>query len=75
MARAKYESRRSGPGGGNTCVAGRAKSAWICSRAWRTVAVEATIFGFTRRPPPFPSPSPPLSPSISRAHSDSITVS
>ena len=31
--RAKKESRRSGPGGGNTCVMGRAKSAWICSRA------------------------------------------
>ena len=61
--RAKNESRRSGPGGGKTRVTGRAKSAWICSRAWRTVAVEATIFGFTGCP------------SMSRTHSDSITVS
>src|SRR5881409_1188114 len=35
---AKKESRRSGPGGGNTCVSGRAKSAWIWSCARRTVA-------------------------------------
>ena len=33
IVRAKQESRRSGPGGGNTCVMGRAKSAWIFSRA------------------------------------------
>ncbi len=52
IVRAKNESRRSGPGGGKTCVSGRAKSAWIWSCARRTVAVEATILGRTvaRRP-------------------------
>ena len=29
----------------------RANRAWICSWAWRTVAVEATIFGRTRDVP------------------------
>ena len=61
--RAKNVSRRSGPGGGNTCVAGRAKSActWSCAR--RAVAVEATIFGLIVRL------------SASRAASASIAVS
>src|SRR3954452_11346420 len=45
--RAKNESRRSGPGGGNTAVEERANRAWIWSWAHRTVAVDATIFGRT----------------------------
>ena len=61
--RGEERVRRSGPGGGKTCVSGRAKSAWIWSCARRTVAVEATIFGRTARP------------SISRTHSASMAVS
>ena len=61
--RAKKASRRSGPGGGKTCVSGRAKSAWIWSWALRTVAVEATTLGRSVRP------------STARVHSASMAAS
>ena len=47
---AKKESRRSGPGGGNTSTPTRANSARIWSLARRTVAVDARTFGRTLRP-------------------------
>ena len=44
-------SVRSIPGGGKTSVCSRSNSAWICALARRTVAVDATILGRTRRAP------------------------